>query len=138
MSRSDDLQNSGSGKKKIKKKHGPPADEDTLFQMINDLRATMGLHQLKPNHGFADMTDAILKDEVPLIDEQEFVVTSLLTFWDMFDGKQSAASLIAKWMKEPNRRPVLLASGKHGKVVIEYNEEDQSGFVVLIIASIFH
>lgn len=137
MSRSETSQNSKHGKKKIKKKRGPPADEETLFTMINELRMQMGLHELKVNNNFAPMATTIINDESPMIEEADFVVMSLMYFWDSFDGKQSAKSLLEKWMNEPNRRPVVLAPGKYGKLLIQETEDEAYSYIVLIVASIY-
>jgi hypothetical protein len=110
------------------------ATEETLISLVNSLRGSMKLKPLKPMPGLEEMARRIQMNEDIAQRDSNFVLLSLLSLVDHFEGEESAPQLVAKWMNEPERRPVLLAPGSRIYVKLDPQEK----VVVLLVAEFYH
>lgn len=127
---------SHSGKKRSKKQKQPAADRDTVLQIINQLRATFNLPEIKTQGPIDEYASDILTNPNAYFEAQDLVLLSDYHFCELFDGKSSSQQLVQKWLNDSGRRPVIFAPGKMGTVV--FIDTEEGTYISVVVLSLFH
>ena len=128
---------SSSRKRRHHKEREPAADEEKLFNLINELRKQCGLQEIKTQPGIKEYASMLINNfEEANLENEAYVIMSNLSFSDEFDNQTSAADYIKKWLGDPGKRPVLFGPGNHGAVV--FVEQGDAVYISVVVVSFFH
>lgn len=127
---------SHSGRKKQKKQRQPAADRDSVFQIVNQLRATFNLPEIKTQEAVEQYANEIYSNPNAFFDSPNVVLLSDYHFLELFDGKSSSQQLVQKWLNDSGKRPIIFAPGKKG--TISFIDSEDGTYIVMVVLSIFH
>ncbi|KAH0789375.1 hypothetical protein GPJ56_006709 [Histomonas meleagridis] len=122
---------------KRKKEKKDPATPEELLKEINEIRQKLKLPQIKQQDAFVNYASALANGDLVDLNNGTFVVTSLLHFYEAFDGKTPTSNLVKKWFNSSQKRSVLLGPGNMGCVAFIQGSDDGI-YIYVIVASLFH
>jgi hypothetical protein len=117
-------------RRRVKKERYPPADPQTVFAGINEIRDSMGLTVLQLKESFQTLMGTLMGPPIDrdttigalrVIPEEPtgrggFLALSLLSAFDIVDDKMSTYDLLNRWIADPSKCPVVLAPANFGYV----------------------
>ncbi|EAY02182.1 hypothetical protein TVAG_213820 [Trichomonas vaginalis G3] len=120
---------------KFKKAKGEPANQQTLFQVINKFRIEFGQEPIQLDNRLSEyVTKLINSNDTNISLENIFVVQSGHFVYDFND--ESPLQLIRNWIKEQDFIEVLMAPATIGYLDI-VRLDDQSRKIIFIYAYLY-
>ena len=87
---------SSSRKRRHHKEREPAADEETLFNLINELRKQCGLQEIKTQPGIKEYASMLINNfEEANLENEAYVIMSNLSFSDEFDNQKQYCDSIS-------------------------------------------
>ena len=119
---------------KTKKTKGSPAEQETLFELINEFRNTFGQNLLEFDPSLSKVAQKIfLKEEINFEERKNEANISFTTFKTQFQG-ESATTVLKNWIKDKQSLNSLLSPANKGYV--EFFDIDYEKKVIVFITQL--
>lgn len=136
MQRTHSKRKDGTSQRKVKKVRSLPATPDELLQIVNIVRGSMNVKDIKQDMITKQLALEYLNGERDLAKYySDDVILSCLALKELWDGKSSSSDIVNRWLDDPGKCPVLFAPGDQG--FLDVLEKDGKEYLVMIVMSVF-